>query len=369
MKKIIFTVLLLAICGWAGAQQVRLLESGAAADKKAAADPSDMPQILVPLDDAPDAEVKKSSVTGAEQAVKPAVAALPGVPGKEAAMPAIKPAAQAKPAPAPVKAPAKLKPAALPEAKSDGGFAVNKKYTVLGGDTLWGLSGKYYGDPYKWGKIYNANLGTVANPDRIYPKDELIIPGITEEVKPEIKKEEEMHGADTVKEAGLSSSDIAQPAEAVKPGKQAADIMPSAAAAVMKEEAPGAAERNELSEDMPVHQKEWASGVEIVSDAWREDGVVKGKEKGDYDSLPDSLSTSGEIVYVSLSGAGPVRPGDCLAVYLKGSVVLDRAGKKAGRELQPAGTLEVLSVDGSAAKTRVIDAVTAISKGYLVKKK
>ena len=272
-------------------------------------------------------------------------------------MPAVKNAAeiQAVPAAAPVQ-----------EVKSEGGFAVDKRHTVTGGDTLWDLSGKYYSDPYKWGKIYNANLGTVANPDRIYPREELIIPDITEEVKPEPKKTAEITGGDTVKAAELSSSDIAQ-------ADQSADLQAKSAAAAT---AVGTGtsgdldkyELSDLSENMPEHQKEWARGVKIVPENWRPDGVVKAKNGGSG-AMDDSLSMSGELVVLSMAGEGLVKPGDYLKVYLKGAVALDTDGRNRGMELQFAGMLEVISVDGSSAKARVIDSVTPISKGYVVTKK
>lgn len=38
-----------------------------------------------------------------------------------------------------------------------------KKHTIKSGDTLWGISKKYYKDGSKWKKIYNANKSTIEN--------------------------------------------------------------------------------------------------------------------------------------------------------------------------------------------------------------
>jgi len=46
------------------------------------------------------------------------------------------------------------------------------------GDCLWNLAKKYYGDPYKWKLIYNANKDRISNPNKIFPKQKLIIPAI-----------------------------------------------------------------------------------------------------------------------------------------------------------------------------------------------
>lgn len=63
-----------------------------------------------------------------------------------------------------------------------------KTYTVKKGDTLWGISKKYYGKGSKWKKIYNANKKTIEaaakkhgyksslGGNRIFPKTKLKIP-------------------------------------------------------------------------------------------------------------------------------------------------------------------------------------------------
>lgn len=45
-------------------------------------------------------------------------------------------------------------------------------------DCLWNIAKKpkFYGDPWKWKRIYKANLDKIKDPDLIYPGQRLIIP-------------------------------------------------------------------------------------------------------------------------------------------------------------------------------------------------
>ncbi|MEX2582155.1 MAG: LysM peptidoglycan-binding domain-containing protein [Gemmatimonadota bacterium] len=51
-------------------------------------------------------------------------------------------------------------------------------HVVDEGDTLWDLARQYLSDPFLWPRIFSANQQTVFDPDLIFPRSRLLIPGI-----------------------------------------------------------------------------------------------------------------------------------------------------------------------------------------------
>ncbi len=54
----------------------------------------------------------------------------------------------------------------------DGAGAVPQGHTVRRGDTLWGISGQYFKNPYQWPRLWSQNP-QILNPHWIYPGDRL----------------------------------------------------------------------------------------------------------------------------------------------------------------------------------------------------
>jgi LysM repeat protein len=53
---------------------------------------------------------------------------------------------------------------------------VQRRYTVQPGDTLTSIAQRFYGDPLKWHRIYQANADRISDPNLIYVGQQLTIP-------------------------------------------------------------------------------------------------------------------------------------------------------------------------------------------------
>lgn len=59
-------------------------------------------------------------------------------------------------------------------------------HEVVRGNTLWDLAGHFYGDPFQWPVIHEANRDRVVDPHWIYPGQILTIPGLEGEADREV---------------------------------------------------------------------------------------------------------------------------------------------------------------------------------------
>lgn len=63
-------------------------------------------------------------------------------------------------------------------------------YTVVKGDCLWFIAGRFYNNPFLWPIIYEANKDKIKDPHWIYPEQVFVIPNYTGGGIPEVRPTE-----------------------------------------------------------------------------------------------------------------------------------------------------------------------------------
>jgi hypothetical protein len=86
-----------------------------------------------------------------------------------------------------------------------------KEHVVRKGDTLWDLARSYLNDPFRWPMIYEANRRIVENPNRIFPRETLVIPGMSAPEKVTVL------GEPYAEPAQLPTDSLAEPAPEPEP--------------------------------------------------------------------------------------------------------------------------------------------------------
>jgi hypothetical protein len=307
----------------------------------------------LPLEEA--AEALEAPEAAAEEAVPEEA------PAAEAPAPEEAPAAEAAPEAAPepaaaVEAPAAPAPAAAVEEVAGG-------HTVIKGDTLWDLAGKYYEDPYKWGRIWEANRDAIRNPHLIYPDQQVRIPGVTPESAPVA---EAPAAAAPASEAPAAEAPAGEEAAAA-PAEEAAQA-PAQPAAEEEAEAPAeepaavaaAPEEAPVEDPQPpavVPKKKPSRYVAtdlgsdnfIVDENWEADGYVL---KDEHAKL---MIAQDDVVYLNVGASDGAKPYMRGGIYRRGGKVKDPDTRaRLGYLMRRIGTFQLTENVGDQASSAVV---------------
>lgn len=267
-------------------------------------------------------------------------------------------AAQAQPAPQ--------------EQAASAGFQAVKRYKIVPGDTLWSLAGRYYGDPRKWSRIHEANPEVVKDPHWIYPSGEIVIPDVTEEIKPSAAPVQETVPASGPVREEVDDAVAEAPEPAVSPETDVstapADVEPVIAApAPLPPSGRTGIRVPDLSDEMPEDVKGGYPSMltAAVPADWKEDGKVLSAREEDEG---EGLAVKGETVKIKLKPDSFIMPGDILTAYRRGNKLKDKKTGEKALELQKLAVLKILSVAERDAVAVIVRMNSAVEAGDVVKK-
>lgn len=192
---------------------------------------------------------------------------------------------------------------------------VSTVYTIVPGDTLWGLSKRFLNDPYYWPNLWAANQKEIGNPHFIYPGQRLRIYGDRIEIE------------DGAKAPGVQTE---QPAAKAAPA----------------EEPPGAGFAVTGSEGFLMESEIQPVGIIVSTHENRE------------------IVGTDDIVYTDIGRAVGANVGDRFSIFKKmGAVSHPVTNIILGDRVIPLGELQLAEVDEKVSKAIITKAFQEIGAG------
>ncbi|MDY0360961.1 MAG: LysM domain-containing protein [Desulforegulaceae bacterium] len=194
-------------------------------------------------------------------------------------------------------------------------------YTVKKGDTLWGLSQKFFDSAWYWPGLWAENT-KIANPHWIYPGQEITL--YSKKALSDLQKKEQQP--------------VAQIIETIKKEQT-------------KEKKPNFVFRK-------INKLPYISTKEIKPDAIIQRGVTP----------VDMYSTTDEIYIIAESGSDKFLIGEKYAIYKKPEKVFDPDNKKIfiGYQYNLAGIIEILKKEGKLLRAVITNTYRPIANGDLI---
>jgi hypothetical protein len=221
-------------------------------------------------------------------------------------------------------------------------------YTIVAGDTLWALAGRFYGNPYLWPQLWERNQ-YIRDAHWIYPGDPLLIS--LEVAGIEELAEEDLGGGEAVPGEEAGGPPLDTTLAALQPLGTEDDIYCSGYIG---------------DDDEAFGYRLVGSEFSALSPALEGTGGRPGERRGvfgDVDSVKFNL-TLGDIVYVDGGMAAGLAPGLLFSVVRpRETVTHPLTGDVMGRLYQYQGRVRLLTVNADLAIGEIVQACDAITVG------
>lgn len=245
-----------------------------------------------------------------------------------------------------------------PQAVSGAGGQV---HTVVGGDTLWGLSGQFFNSPSDWPRLWSYNP-QIRNPHWIYPGEKINLAMPPRESAPgpverEIKLVVEKVSPPQAGAGGGSQSSIAASGGVGGKGGQAEGVASSPA---MADGSAGVAASS--------GQGGPAGRTVAVNAGSAQDYVASERPLRlgsiDNSSIGRNFAGQGEEVRITPRTGVSLKEGERLTIFDDSREVKDPStGKTAGRHVRVVGEAQVVRVSSDAVWARVLSAREPVEDG------
>lgn len=214
-------------------------------------------------------------------------------------------------------------------------------HVVVVGDTLWDLATHYYGDPYLWPVIWDANR-YITYSHWIYPGDPLVVPP-----QPHVISDE-----------GIKAGYPEPPVDDLGSGS-ITPVEPVRQAEVAEEAAPEEAEPTGPILLPAAEQQELACSPQLMDHFDPGPLVISAREE------PEKLlQSTGDIIYLSAGRDFGISPGEEYAVVRnEGLVQHPHTGRNLAHYVQRLGRIRVIAVQARSATAEIISSCDGIKVG------
>lgn len=228
-------------------------------------------------------------------------------------------------------------------------------HTVVRGETLWELAGRYLGNPFSWPNIHEMNRTLVPDPHWIYPGQQLRIPGA--------RAATQVGGVAVIPAEGtpVAGAMVPQQAAGIRPA-------PGEPTVFLRDESSGVRSTVIRREETPWHAvprdiflaADWIEAGEENALPWHS-GTLSGFEGVAGRSPGRETADLYSEVRVTVTGDRTPQPGDVLLTFRPGDAV-----PGAGRIAHPTGLLVVRRIDAAGVVARVERPFDRVRLGDLV---